>query len=52
MLITLFAVMIIPDDIRPRYYDNLIGGLGDDILYRPVRGAPPAPAAAPTDPPR
>jgi len=26
-LITLFAVMIIPDDSRKRYYDNLIGGL-------------------------
>ena len=26
-LISLFAVMIIPDDVRPRYYDNLIGGL-------------------------
>ena len=26
-LITLFAVMIIPDEARPRYYDNLIGGL-------------------------
>jgi amino acid transporter len=26
-LISLFAVMIIPDDIRPKYWDNLIGGL-------------------------
>src|SRR5262249_40075803 len=26
-LISLFAVMIIPDRIRPQYYDNLIGGL-------------------------
>lgn len=26
-LITLFAVMIIPDAVRPHYYDNLIGGL-------------------------
>lgn len=26
-LITLFAVMIIPDSVRPHYYDNLIGGL-------------------------
>ena len=25
--ISLFAVMIIPDDVRPHYYDNLIGGL-------------------------
>ena len=26
-LITMFAAMIIPDDLRPQYYDNLIGGL-------------------------
>ncbi len=26
-LVTLFAVMIIPDNLRARYYDNLIGGL-------------------------
>jgi amino acid transporter len=26
-LISIFAVMIIPDAIRPKYYDNLIGGL-------------------------
>ncbi|MCZ2075559.1 MAG: APC family permease [Bryobacterales bacterium] len=26
-LISLFAVMIIPDSVRPQYYDNLIGGL-------------------------
>jgi amino acid transporter len=26
-LISLLAVMIIPDDVRPKYYDNLIGGL-------------------------
>lgn len=26
-LISLFAVMIIPDQIRPQFYDNLIGGL-------------------------
>ncbi len=25
--ITVFAVMIIPDDVRPKYFDNLIGGL-------------------------
>jgi hypothetical protein len=36
-LVSLFAVMIIPDDVRPRYYDNLIGGLsmslvGPDLL--------------------
>jgi amino acid transporter len=26
-LVTLFAVMIIPDNLRAQYYDNLIGGL-------------------------
>ncbi len=26
-IITLFAVMIIPDEVRKNYYDNLIGGL-------------------------
>ena len=26
-VITLFAVMIIPDADRPKYFDNLIGGL-------------------------
>jgi amino acid transporter len=26
-VVTLFAVMIIPDDVRRHYYDNLIGGL-------------------------
>ncbi len=26
-LISIFAIMIIPDTIRPQYYDNLIGGL-------------------------
>ena len=36
-LISIFAVMIIPDNIRPQYYDNLIGGLsmslvGPDLL--------------------
>ena len=36
-LISLFAVMIIPDNIRSKYYDNLIGGLsmslaGPEIL--------------------
>ena len=36
-LISLFAVMIIPDEVRPQYYDNLIGGLsmslvGPDVL--------------------
>jgi amino acid transporter len=31
-LITLFAVMIIPDSVRPRYYDNLIGGLSMSLV--------------------
>ena len=36
-VITMFAVMIIPDSVRPQYYDNLIGGLsmslvGPDLL--------------------
>ncbi|MCX6609589.1 MAG: APC family permease [Acidobacteria bacterium] len=36
-LISLLAVMIIPDSIRPKYYDNLIGGMamsleGDPLL--------------------
>jgi amino acid transporter len=26
-LVSIFAVMIIPDSVRPQYYDNLIGGL-------------------------
>ncbi|HYO84437.1 MAG TPA: APC family permease [Bryobacteraceae bacterium] len=30
-LISLFAVMIIPDAVRPRYYDNLIGGLSMNL---------------------
>jgi hypothetical protein len=30
-VITLFAVMIIPDDVRPRYIDNLIGGLAMNL---------------------
>lgn len=30
-LITLFAVMIIPDKIRPSYVDNLIGGLAMNL---------------------
>ncbi|HXG32546.1 MAG TPA: APC family permease [Bryobacteraceae bacterium] len=28
---TLFAVMIIPDAVRPRYYDNLLGGLSMEL---------------------
>ncbi|HYP12886.1 MAG TPA: APC family permease, partial [Bryobacteraceae bacterium] len=35
-LITLFAVMIIPDDIRPRYWDNLIGGLSMSLAGPPL----------------
>lgn len=36
-IISMFAVMIIPDDVRPQYYENLIGGLsmnlaGPDVL--------------------
>jgi hypothetical protein len=30
-LITLFAGMIIPDSVRPQYYDNLIGGLSMNL---------------------
>jgi amino acid transporter len=30
-LISLFAVMIIPDSVRPEYYDNLIGGLSMNL---------------------
>jgi amino acid transporter len=30
-LITLFAVMIIPDAVRPQYYDNMIGGLAMNL---------------------
>jgi len=30
-VITLFAVMIIPDDVRRQYYDNLIGGLAMNL---------------------
>jgi amino acid transporter len=31
-LVSLFAVMIIPDEVRPRYYDNLIGGLSMSLV--------------------
>ena len=31
-LITLFAVMIIPDDVRKTYVDNLIGGLAMNLV--------------------
>jgi amino acid transporter len=31
-LISLFAVMIIPDAVRPQYYDNLIGGLSMNLV--------------------
>jgi amino acid transporter len=30
-IITVFAAIIIPDDIRPKYYDNLIGGLAMNL---------------------
>lgn len=30
-LVSLFAVMIIPDSARPKYYDNLIGGLAMNL---------------------
>ncbi|MDX2151110.1 MAG: APC family permease [Bryobacteraceae bacterium] len=30
-LISLFAVMIIPDSVRPQYYENLIGGLAMNL---------------------
>jgi amino acid transporter len=30
-LISLFAVLIIPDDVRKNYYDNLIGGLSMNL---------------------
>ena len=30
-VITVFASMIIPDSIRPKYYDNLIGGLAMNL---------------------
>jgi amino acid transporter len=33
-VVTLFAVMIIPDNVRPMYFDNLIGGLAMN-LYGP-----------------
>ncbi|MCU0246563.1 MAG: APC family permease [Bryobacter sp.] len=30
-LVTLFAVVLIPDTVRPQYYDNLIGGLAMNL---------------------
>ncbi|WP_031499004.1 amino acid permease [Bryobacter aggregatus] len=30
-LISMLAVMIIPDSVRPRYYDNLIGGMVESL---------------------
>jgi amino acid transporter len=30
-LVSFFAVMIIPDDIRPQYFENLIGGLAMNL---------------------
>ena len=35
-LISLFAVMIIPDSARPQYYDNLIGGLTMSLAGPPL----------------
>lgn len=35
-LISLFAVMIIPDSARPQYYDNLIGGLAMNLVGPPI----------------
>lgn len=35
-VITLFAVMIIPDEIRKNYYDNLIGGLSMSLVGPPL----------------
>jgi amino acid transporter/nucleotide-binding universal stress UspA family protein len=35
-LITLFAVMIIPDDVRRGYVDNLIGGLAMNLAGPPL----------------
>ena len=37
-LVSFFAVMIIPDRIRPEYFENLIGGLADELAGT-VRGA-------------
>jgi amino acid transporter len=31
-LVSMFAVMIIPDSVRPKYYDNLIGGLSMNLV--------------------
>ncbi|MCC6343420.1 MAG: APC family permease [Bryobacterales bacterium] len=35
-LVSLFAVMIIPDSVRPNYYDNLIGGLAMSLAGPPL----------------
>jgi amino acid transporter/nucleotide-binding universal stress UspA family protein len=35
-LITLFSVMIIPDDVRKNYVDNLIGGLAMNLAGPPL----------------
>ena len=35
-LVSLFAVMIIPDNVRPQYYDNLIGGLSMSLVGPPL----------------
>lgn len=35
-LITLFSVMIIPDSVRPQYWENLIGGLSMSLAGPPL----------------
>jgi len=35
-LISMLAVMIIPDDQRPKYYENLIGGLSMNLVGHPL----------------
>jgi amino acid transporter len=34
--VSLFAVMIIPDEVRPKYFDNLIGGLSMSLAGPPL----------------
>lgn len=35
-LISVLAVMIIPDKVRPQYYDNLIGGMAMNLYGAPI----------------
>lgn len=35
-LISLLAVMIIPDKVRPQFYDNLIGGMAMNLYGAPI----------------